>query len=295
MKQPFDHIENAEECVQSVSVLSKAGCELCGAEGNVIASFGNCCSACSLCEGTGIRKSDCTRLHAFTAKASISEEGMYIYECPLGLSCITSAVAGNSGELMRLTAGPFLMEDVDDFVAFTLRDGLKLPNENIDVIVQKIDTVPELEPAEVNAVSRLLVYCAAYLGGLQSGTDYISSLESYAINEWESANRVDSSGVMKKAVSYIEEHFSDEIRLSDVAEYAGVTTSYLCRLYKKQTGNTVNSQITQLRIEKSKKLLTEGVSISEVSRRCGFTDQSYFTKVFKLVEGVTPLKYRKQQ
>ena len=295
MEQALNYMENAAECVQSVSVLARTGCELCDAAGKVIAFYGNCCSECRICEGTGIQRSDCMRLHAFTAKASISEEGRYIYECPLGLSCVTSAVASPSGELMRLTAGPFLMEDVDDFVTFTLKDNLKFAYDNIDAIVQKIDNIPVLEPAEVNAVSRLLVYCAAYLGGLQSGTDYISRLESYAIDEWESANSLDSSGVLKKAVSYIEEHFDENINLSDIAESAGVTTSYLCRLFKKQTGYTINGQITQLRIDKSKKLLADGIPISEVSSMCGFSDQSYFTKVFRQVEGVTPLKYRKQQ
>ena len=81
--------------------------------------------------------------------------------------------------------------------------------------------------------------------------------------------------------------------IKDIAKHAGMTTSYLCRLFKRECGITVNARLTQLRIEKSKALLSEGVPIAETARRCGFSDQSYFTKVFRQLEGTTPLRYKK--
>ena len=295
MQQMNDISDYARECVQSFAVFSKSGCELADSDGSIIASSGSSCSSCDICCNTGIQKQDCLRLHEFTAKASLSDEGRYIYECPLGFSFVTSAVVVNQGRIMRLTLGPFLMEDKEDFRTYTLEESLKLSCKNIESIMQKIDKMAELEPAEVNAVSKLLVYSAAYLSGLQSGDDYVSGLEAAAVSEWESVNRLDSTGIIKKAIDYISEHFSESIILSDIAEYSGVTTSYLCRLFKKNTGITINTHITQLRIEKSKELLSQNVPIADVARLCGFSDQSYFTKVFRQSEGVTPLKYRKGQ
>ena len=72
-----------------------------------------------------------------------------------------------------------------------------------------------------------------------------------------------------------------------------MTTSYLCRLFKRELGITVNAYLTKVRVEHSKELLKTEEAIADIARLCGFSDQSYFTKVFRQSEGVTPLKYRK--
>ena len=288
-----DFERQMKECVRSFFELSGIGCELCDASGNAVSTSGYCCSSCDICSSTGLQKSVCLNLHAFTAKASVEEDGRYIYECPLGLSCITSAVVLPEGSLLRLTAGPFLMEDREDFRTYTLEQSLKLSYDNIEPIMQKIDKISILETSEVNAASSILVYCAAFLSRFEEGEDYLSNLESTTLSEWENANSIDPSGIINKAISFIDGKFSEDIRLADIAEHSGVTTSYLCRLFKRNTGITINTFITQKRIEKSREMLKEGLPISEVARLSGFSDQSYFTKVFRQSEGVTPLKYRK--
>ena len=60
-------------------------------------------------------------------------------------------------------------------------------------------------------------------------------------------------------------------------------------------GCSFRSQLNQLRVEKSKVLLlASNAPMSEIYAACGFEDQSYFCKVFKRLEGVTPDRYRKQ-
>ena len=112
--------ELAESCVQAFTKSSGIGCEFCGQKGEVIASDGFCCSICNVCSEVGISKDDCIRLHTFTAKASEREDGKYMYECPLGFSCITSAVLSDKIPGARLTLGPFLMEDRQDFADYDL-------------------------------------------------------------------------------------------------------------------------------------------------------------------------------
>lgn len=286
-------VDLAESCVQAFVRASGIGCEFCGQKGEVIASDGFCCSTCDVCSEVGISKDDCIRLHAFTAKASEREDGKYMYECPLGLSCITSAVLSDKISGARLTLGPFLMEDRQDFADYDLVQIMHLEPEAVESVRARLGSVPVVEPQAVNAFSQLLVYSAAFLSSSGKSGDYLSDLESGSIKAWEAENRIDPSATVAKVTGYLQENYSRDISLLDIARYAGMTTSYLCRLFKKEMDTTVNAYLTRVRIEKSKELLETDESIADIAKRCGFSDQSYFTKVFRQTEGMTPLKYRK--
>ena len=288
-------IELAEGCVQAFALASGMGCELCAPDGTVLSASGYCCDACGVCSGTGISKQDCKRLHSFTAKASEREDGKYLYECPLGLSCITSAVPGSKGDLNRLTAGPFIMEEPQDFRDYDLSGVMGLDPQTADAIMGRMGQIPYMDPKRVNAFSQLLVYSAAFLSEAdRRSEDYLTRMEEGTVSAWAKANRIDPAATVKEVNSFIEENFGRDISLLDIAKHAGMTTSYLCRVYKREQGTTVNAFLTQVRIEKSKAMLSEGVPIAETAKRCGFSDQSYFTKVFRQLEGTTPLRYKKK-
>ena len=272
-------MELAEGCVQAFAAASGMGCELCAPDGTVLSVSGYCCDVCDVCSGTGISKQDCKRLHSFTAKASEREDGKYLYECPLGLSCITSAVPGSNGDLNRLTAGPFIMEEPQDFRDYDLSGVMGLDPETVDAIMGRMGQIPYMDPKRVNAFSQLLVYSAAFLSEADHRSeDYLTRMEEGAVCAWAKANRIDPAATVKEVI----------------AKHAGMTTSYLCRVYKREQGTTVNAYLTQVRIERSKAMLSEGVPIAETAKRCGFSDQSYFTKVFRQLEGTTPLRYKKK-
>ena len=66
-------------------------------------------------------------------------------------------------------------------------------------------------------------------------------------------------------------------------------------LFKKNLGMTFTEHLNQTRVGKSCSLLTSTtLSLSEIASRCGFEDQSYFSKVFKKQMGVSPKEYRKK-
>ncbi len=66
---------------------------------------------------------------------------------------------------------------------------------------------------------------------------------------------------------------------------------HLLRVFRKKVGITPNEYLINLRIEKAKALLREGVTISEIAFHTGFTDQSHLTKTFRGLTGMTPKKY----
>ena len=98
---------------------------------------------------------------------------------------------------------------------------------------------------------------------------------------------------VRAVFDYIREHYAESIQLSELAEAAGVSREYLCQLFKEETGMRPFEYLTQYRIGAAKSLLKSrrDLKVSEVGRLAGFCDSSYFNKVFKRYEAVTPLQY----
>ena len=79
-----------------------------------------------------------------------------------------------------------------------------------------------------------------------------------------------------------------------MSEHVGLSSSYLCRIFKEETGLSMNAYITNLRMSKAGELLNDTNSyIKEVAISVGFEDQLYFSRLFKRYSGVTPSEYRK--
>ncbi len=112
-----------------------------------------------------------------------------------------------------------------------------------------------------------------------------------------SANKTVSDGagaVFGRMMDYISENLTQDFTLDDMAERLSASKFYLCHLFKEKTGTSVYRYRQELRLSKAKKLLLETeFSLGDIAEQSGFCDQSYFTKLFKLLENITPTEYRK--
>jgi two-component system response regulator YesN len=94
-------------------------------------------------------------------------------------------------------------------------------------------------------------------------------------------------------VQYIQEHYMEPISISDIAGRLGLSSSYLSRFFKSETGKSPLEYLTEYRIDKSKELLqTSEYTLQQISERIGYPDVNSFIRYFKKHEGVTPGKYR---
>ncbi|MBR5510111.1 MAG: response regulator [Lachnospiraceae bacterium] len=99
-----------------------------------------------------------------------------------------------------------------------------------------------------------------------------------------------------QALDYIQENYHRKISLTSVAEHVGLSSGYLCRVFKEETDININAYINNLRMTQAGKLLKEpGNYIKEVAISVGFEDQLYFSRLFKRYYGVTPSEYRSLQ
>ena len=101
---------------------------------------------------------------------------------------------------------------------------------------------------------------------------------------------------IQDAVTYINEHFSEPVRLQDLADAASLSPYYFSRLFAKETGLTPHQYLISTRIASAKYLLaTSRDSVKEIAFKTGFTDESSFCSAFRKREGLTPSSYRNSQ
>lgn len=99
---------------------------------------------------------------------------------------------------------------------------------------------------------------------------------------------------VRKAIQFIQSNFAKGISLADVAAQAGVSKSYLCRVFPEYTGEHFTNYLNRLRIERAMELLWfTSDHIYEIAAQVGFWNSRYFSKVFHDMTGMTPAEYRK--
>ncbi len=102
--------------------------------------------------------------------------------------------------------------------------------------------------------------------------------------------------VIYRVLTYINENYANKLKLADLAENVFLSSSYLSRVIKSETGKNFTTLLGEVRVEKSKELLRNtDLSLVDIATSVGFDDQSYFTKVFKKTTGIPPKKYRQER
>ena len=94
---------------------------------------------------------------------------------------------------------------------------------------------------------------------------------------------------------YLQEHLEEEVSLSVLAEEFHLNPQYISQLFKNEIGVGFLAYLTNIRMEKAKKLLlSTSFPIAEIAQKTGYGDYRVFTKVFKKAEGITPSQYRRE-
>ena len=94
---------------------------------------------------------------------------------------------------------------------------------------------------------------------------------------------------------YIDSHLNDPINANELAREIHMSKSGIYKCMQKNYGLTPGEFICARRIEKAQELLEESeLSISQIADRVGFSDAAYFSRCFKKLKGVSPIKYRSE-
>ena len=402
----------AQECAKAFSAVAGVGCTISDTEGTVLGEFGYGCQSCELCGALHSEKTDCVQSQNYGMTEAERFGGKYIYYCPKGLTCFVSPILGEVKSAAKITVGPFLMVDKQDYVDCELKELFHTASKELERAEAVLEKIPYVPTEKVNQLSNLLFMAVGFMNNvsrenrllstqssdriqgqittylmqlkkeetppaypietekqlLQSITKgdrekahkLLNELEGHilfatgrnfklvcsqmyellvlmsraAINAGANAEQIlqqsrrfgekiasfhnieelclwlsdvtnelmDSifkyagarhANAMHLCTQYIDAHYFEKITLEDLARKVYLSTPYLSLIFKQEIGTTFNQYLNQVRIAKSKALLRcEGLRVTDISIAVGFEDQSYFTKVFKRITGVTPNQYR---
>ena len=99
---------------------------------------------------------------------------------------------------------------------------------------------------------------------------------------------------LQRVCQYIHNHFTEPVKLNNIATIANLNASSFCRFFKRATGQSLSEYVNDLRIGKACNLLIANpdMSISEIGFKSGFNSQTLFNRTFRRLKGVTPKGFR---
>jgi AraC-like DNA-binding protein len=126
--------------------------------------------------------------------------------------------------------------------------------------------------------------------------DSLESAKSYLVDRFDSrrAGGGDRSGsLVKLAQAFIKEHYHEDVDMTAVADYLGLSYSYFGRLFKKEMGRNFFSYLCEVRLRKAMELLQDPrLSVGEVAAKVGYTNRKTFVRQFKKQFGTVPSERR---
>ncbi|TYP76382.1 response regulator transcription factor [Paenibacillus methanolicus] len=152
---------------------------------------------------------------------------------------------------------------------------------------------PELVPLPGLVTSRL-----EEIDRLASWSDYCRwwTDTAEAVTAWFAGRKkppVPTRKEIRYMLSYIHEHFKEDVQLTELAKHVHMHPSYAGQMFKQEVGENFSDYVNRVRMDKAGELLERtAMKIYEVSGAVGITDYRYFCKLFKSYAGVTPTQYK---
>ena len=162
--------------------------------------------------------------------------------------------------------------------------GLAFPVSTIVKVYHLIDTLPSQKDRFRQFLQFLLL-----LNELASS----EGARVLASTSFAHAAKSSESRRILKVKQYIDEHYTETIHLSDLADMVGMSPSAFSRFFKLRTGRTLSDYLIDIKLGNAARMLVDTTrNISEICYDCGFNNLSNFNRIFKAKRGVTPREFR---
>ncbi|MBC6309626.1 AraC family transcriptional regulator [Listeria sp. FSL L7-1582] len=97
---------------------------------------------------------------------------------------------------------------------------------------------------------------------------------------------------VEKVIAYMRLHIQQNVTLTELADLVQLSPTYLSRIFKETTGYSVIAFFNKMKVDSAKELMMDGVKkVKDIARQLGFSDEFYFSRLFKQLEGVSPTEY----
>lgn len=98
---------------------------------------------------------------------------------------------------------------------------------------------------------------------------------------------------VEKIINYMHQKINEKVNLSELSDLVQLSPAYLSRAFKEITGYSIIEFFNKMKIDKAKELILEGnIKIKAVAQTLGFTDEFYFSRIFKRMTGISPSEFQ---
>lgn len=201
-------------------------------------------------------------------------EDVYIYRCRFGLY---EAVAPlyNFGVLSGYLMMGQIIDDSPESLSHIKNASLPFADD-AGRLYNVINSIPKIKKQMISSYISIMTVCASYL----------------TLTNTLKPHNEDIAMIAKK---YINQNFQKHISIEDICNHLGCSRATLMNTFKKQYDITVISYLNDIRLKHSALLLKKTEKpIKQICKECGFSDQNYFSKVFKGKYNISPAEYRKK-
>ena len=114
----------------------------------------------------------------------------------------------------------------------------------------------------------------------------------HTLSDTEITTQTRNAERMHRILHYLENHYTESIRLSEIAESEGLTQTYLSHLFKQQLHISFQEYLSRLRLEAAMILLRQSeITLTDAAYACGFSDPKYLNQSFRKNTGMTPKQW----
>jgi two-component system response regulator YesN len=183
-------------------------------------------------------------------------------------------------------------------------------NENIQTIIGEVNSPDETKKSLCKIIQNIglniysdysvdvteqTMYFTRKIDSAETLADCVSDFHEFVVQVGEKVRQKSIySTDISNAIKYIHQHFTDNVTLNDVANNINMSPSYFSNLFKKETNVNFVEYLNTFRVEKAKRMLQNtDLKAYEIAEKVGFSENTYFCKVFKKITGMSPNEFRK--
>lgn len=189
----------------------------------------------------------------------------------------------------RYLLKPSKVDEITQTVKCAIKEikKIKEKKEHYKLLVKKANEIQGSKKYYLQDFSDAIDNCNTQAG---TNSDFINQKGTSPEPSESSKN---SKYLVNRALIYLRENYSKNINLKTLSEELYISTWYLSKLLKKETGSNFIDILNNIRVEEAKKLLGDPkYKIYEIAEVVGFSDVTYFYRLFKKLTGMTPMEYK---
>jgi ligand-binding sensor protein/AraC-like DNA-binding protein len=236
----------------------------------------------------------CQQCDLFGGLETAKSGNPHIYKCHAGLIDFAVPLIAENQLIGFILSGQIVCDNPKDYQNFPHIHMTKSSWQDQEELAKAYKSVPSFSADRIVACAELLKVIANYY--LNSKIEKGTSGEQLSLLHPKKNQSPDVNKEIRKALKYIDKNLNRNITLEEVSSHVYLSTHYFSRLFKKEINMTFVEYVSHKKMEMAKDMLANtALPIGTIASNLGFSQASYFCKVFQKKWNISPRDYRKLQ